>query len=62
MNVRVTDLEGAKTQAMSSLADLDGNVKWSITEISFWASEDIGSRNGMIPVWNATVTAEGESE
>lgn len=62
MNGRGTDLEAMKQNAISKFEDLSPGADWTITEIDLWGEEDVGTRQGMVSMWTATITATADVE
>lgn len=59
LNTRGVDLTGMMAEANEQLSEL-ADARWRITDVECFAGEDLPSKDGMMRLWSAMLTAEAE--
>lgn len=59
LSTRGVDLAGMLTEAKDQLNEL-ADARWRITDVECYAGEDLPSKDGMLRLWSAMLTAEAE--
>lgn len=54
------DLDTLVSEARKELANLAPDAEWTIDDVDIWGSQDAQSKDGLLILWNGTVTASAE--
>lgn len=57
ITVRGVDLGQMMAQAKAQLAELS-DAKWSVSEVDLYSIDEMATKDGMAPLWSASMTLE----